>query len=270
MPKASCRNCADLTGKLEGYVARRVFQDVRVEHGYPYRDPATRPVALPLCETFAPSPEKAPTRLVPVRDYPGMLVLLNHQPAGILQGRDPNAGSHGVPFVRQITGDERVKSLEARGIRALHYRELQPDLFARFIAKVALGVAVAVYGLDGFLNAVSDVILRRDTNPYHWVGGTTPGMSEFPPPSGAMVLHRVLAYRRDLGDVPHLLVQLQLCTHLDAPFYTVVVGKMTAEGVEQSERWPHLARALPWSVAPAYLPSGASLNWDPFSLARGD
>jgi HNH endonuclease len=233
LPKASCLKCAKLINNLEGYAGRHVFQDIRIEYGFPTRRPKERPTHLPLRESFSPSPETAPIRLVPTKDYPGALILITPEPAGILLGHPPEKKvTGGNIFVRQITGRERVDRLSRRGISAKIYREFQPDLILRLIAKIALGFAVAGYGLSGFDATVRDAILRRDTNAHYWVGGTTQDMDQFPPPSTPMVLHRVVSYMREIEGVPYLLIQLQLFAFLNTPIYTVVVGKLTETGLK--------------------------------------
>ena len=176
MPKASCLRCAKATAKLEGYAARRIFLDIRIEHGFPTRRPKERPTHLPLIESFLPSPERAPIRLVPAKDYPGMLMLPVLQPPGIVRGRGANVGSKGTIFIANITSDDRQERLKEKGIAGKMYREIRPDYFLRFLAKIATGFAVAALGLDGFVSTVANVILRhddvmrRDTNPFFWAG----------------------------------------------------------------------------------------------------
>jgi hypothetical protein len=96
---------------------------------------------------------------------------MQQEPAGILLGHSPDQGTKGIPFIREITGRDRVEALTAQGIKALTaqgvdakiYREIKPDLIARLYAKIALGFAVVGPGLEGFESRVLDVILRRDT-----------------------------------------------------------------------------------------------------------
>jgi len=233
LPKASCDECARPIGKLEGYVARHVFQDVRIEFGLPTRRPKERPTQLPLRESFSPSPQLAPIRLVPTKDYPGMLLLTVHEPAGILMGRSPETGAKGYPFVRFVGGQERVEQLKAKGIASKLYREFQPDLFLRVATKMALGFAVAGYGLESFEPTVGDVILRRGSNPYYWIGGVTKEIDEFPPPISKRILHRIVGYRRDIAGMPYLVIQLQLFAFLGTPMYAAVVGKLTQAGLSK-------------------------------------
>lgn len=233
LPKASCRKCAEPIKKLEGYAGRQIFQDVRIEHGFPTRRPQERPTHLPLRASFSPSPDLAPIRLIPTKEYPGMLLLPIHEPAGIFLGRSPEMGGRAQMFVRQITGRDRIDRLSKQGIEPLIYREIKPDLLLRLIAKVALGFAVEGYGLDSFDATVRDIILRRDTNPYYWAGGITLDMDEFPPPSGNSVLHRFVGYTREIAGVQYLVIQLQLFAYLGAPIYAVVVGKLTETGLKK-------------------------------------
>jgi hypothetical protein len=234
LPKASCRKCAKAINKgFEGYAGRHIFQNVRVEHGFPTRHPKERPDKFPLRESFSPSPELAPVRLVPTNEYPGSLILMNPEPAGVLLGHSPDQETKIIPFVRQITGRDRIEALKARGIKALVYREIRPDRIARLYAKIALGFAVAGPGLQSFEPVILDAILREDSNPFYWVGGTTQDMYKFPPPKGPLLLHRVIFYMHEIERIPHLLSQIQLFAYLDAPIFTIVVGKLTKTGMNE-------------------------------------
>ncbi len=234
LPKASCKHCAKKTGTLEGYIGRHIFQDVRIEFNLPTRRPKERPTHLPLRETFSPSPQEAPIRLIPTKEYPGLLILLTHEPPGILVGRPPEHGGTALPFVREITGRDRVENLKGQNIEAKYYRELKPDLVLRFLAKVALGIAVASCGVDGFTPFIRPLVLTREGNAAHWIGGTTKRMYEFPPPiSRQPLLHRVVAFRHDIGLKAHLLVQIQLFAFLGTPIYTAVVGRLTQNGINR-------------------------------------
>ena len=234
LPKASCKECAKKTGTLEGYIGRHIFQDVRIEFNLPTRRPKERPTHLPLREGFSPSPAEAPIRLIPTKDYPGSLLLFIHEPPGILSGHPPDKPGTIQPFICQITDRDRVENLKKQNIEAKIYREIQPDLILRFLAKMALGVAVVACGLDGFIPFIRPLILTRDGNASHWIGGTTKQMDEFPPPiSKEPLAHRVVAFRRDIGLEAHLLVQIQLFAFLGAPIYTAVVGRLTPNGINR-------------------------------------
>jgi hypothetical protein len=234
LPKASCPTCATETARLEGYAGRQVFQDVRIQHGFPTRRPKERPTHLPLRESFSPSPKEAPIRLVPAKDYPGMLMLVNPEPAGIILGRPANWVGPSYLSIHQITGPDQVNRLKEQGIEARLYRELKPTLVLRMIIKIAMGFAVATYGLAGFRPAVRGVILGRDGNPHYWAGGTTAGMAEFPAPIGPITLHRAAVFPKEVGGLPYLAVQLQLFTYLNTPIYTVVVGHLTKAGLDKA------------------------------------
>lgn len=219
LPKASCQRCAKETARMEGYCARQIFQDVRLKHGLQTRRPKERPTHLPILNTFEPSPEAAIPVLVPVKEHPGYLLLVTPAPPGILVGREPNAPTPFIPFIRRISDDGSGKEKL--------YREIKPDPVLRMIAKIALGFAASVFDADSFITTVRDVILGTDPHISYWVGGTTREMDEFPPPNGnGVVGHRSVAYHQDISGEPHLLVQVQLFAYLNTPIFTVVVGKI--------------------------------------------
>lgn len=232
LPKASCDDCANITKRFEQHVGRRIFHDVRLKHGFRITE---RPSHLPVLESFEPSPESAPARLVPTKNAPGILSLLVPEPPGILTGRAEGSQVRSEFFFAQIS-DGMNDTEEVRrqlGVPGLIYREFQPALFGRFLAKVALGIGVQSCGVDGFNSQLGDVIIRGDRDPFHWVGGTTAEMSEMPDPTSGMVLHRVVAFGEEIGNIAHLVVQLQLLTYLATPIYTVVLGELFDEGADR-------------------------------------
>lgn len=234
LPKASCLSCADVTKKIEQYTGRNVFQDVRIEHKFPTRNPKERPVELPLRESFSPTPEAAPIRLVPTKDYPGAVFLVNPEPAGILIGRPLEVGPKVIPFVKTLGGRSRVLRLKKRNIPALLYRELRPEIIMRLIAKISLGFAIASYGHESFNSSlIRNIILSPNIYPYHIIGGTTAEMVEFPPNSSPSALHRVVGFPQFIGDDLYLLYQVQIFAYLGAPIFTIVMGKLTQAGIDK-------------------------------------
>ncbi len=64
----------------------------------------------------------------------------------------------------------------------------EPKTFARVLAKIALGVAVAYFGSDGFVPTVRNLILKNPDECGYWVGGFAGTERESPP---SEVLHSV-------------------------------------------------------------------------------
>jgi hypothetical protein len=234
LPKASCLKCADATKRLEGYAGRHIFQDVRIEHGFPTRNPKERPTHLPLRKSIFPTPKDAPIRLLPTTAYSGALILTVHEPAGIILGKEPGARTEVRPFILPITDATRVANLEKQGIPVYHYREIKPDLILRLIAKIALGYAVASVGLDGFEPAaIRETILQRAVSPFYLVGGSTPAMIHLPNNAERPTPHKVMIFGYGIGRTVYVAAQIQLFAYLNAPIYTVIVGKMTQAGLDK-------------------------------------
>jgi hypothetical protein len=95
--------------------------------------------------------------------------------------------------------------------------------FARMLAKIALGVAVAYFGIDGFTPTVRSLILRNPDECGHWIGGFA-GTDKVTPPSSK--LHKILLRRpQHLKPGDFLIVEIQLFAQYGGPNNYVVVGK---------------------------------------------
>jgi hypothetical protein len=232
LPKASCKDCADITKALEGYVGRNVFQDVRIEHNFPTRNPKERPTELPVY-TSVNDPQKAQAILIPTKDYPGTVMLLHPEPPGILLDRAPNTPFAIKPWITTIAPPERTQRLTAERGRTLHLKKLEFDKFGRLIMKVALGFAVSIYGLDCFdAKDARRIILKQEPDVHRWVGGTTKEMREVVRQPGH--IHLATVYPQEIRGVPYLMAQISLFSYLCTPVFTAVLGKLTQAGIERA------------------------------------
>lgn len=228
--KASCDACAKLTMHMERYAGRSIFLGVRLKHGFRITEP---PSHMPMIEGLSPSPEKAPQILVPTKNVPGTLLLLNPEPAGIFTDRPLGAKFNAEIFFRYILdGVNDTPEIRAGlGYPSNMYHEIKIDFIARLIAKIALGFGVAWCGHDGFSSTITNIVLGHDVSDWpHWIGGTTEAMVDFPPPSGANVLHKVGCFTEQIKGTWYLVVQIQLLSYLGTPIYTAVVGELNDLG----------------------------------------
>lgn len=95
---------------------------------------------------------------------------------------------------------------------------VNPTLFARFLAKITHGYAVAHLGMDGFRPYLPPIILMDTEDPFRYVGG----YSEPPPNSEA--LHQVTQGYAELNGTKFVLIRMRLFALLGAPEYLVVAG----------------------------------------------
>jgi len=111
----------------------------------------------------------------------------------------------------------------------------RPDIFARFLAKLAHCFAVAQFGVNGFKHALPPIILGTDKNAGWLVGGGIPPAKIPELPAGRTSLPDAHELRFAIyGDEHHdlLVAEMRLCTFTGAPGYRVVVGEPTQKTID--------------------------------------
>ena len=227
--KASCSQCADETSRLERYLARSIFWELRVHAGAPTRRqfPDELPTNIMIGDAMI-------RKVVPVPDHPFFLLAPVWMPAGIVRGVQPAptfefASAHLYYFVP----DNLRESL---GLAAHETAEVLPQLageidysiFARALAKIAYCQAVANIGFGEFRSLVTtDIILGRYPNvPLYFVGSR---IGDPPPPLSDNVLHAIDVSFLTTDRIKLIRVGLRLFASSGAgrnglPSYEVVVG----------------------------------------------
>jgi hypothetical protein len=187
--EASCRSCEAVTSRIELYLARHIFYELRSHAGAPSR--RKLPAELPAKVSVR---DKESTVDFAVKDHPFALMLPIWHFPGVIRQVQPSSDFTTVAV-------RAYNFLPANLREALGLPEDAPDpmihvgpgaidnvLFARALVKIAYCNAVAKYGLDGFRHLVApDIILGR----YTWVPyfvGSEPGD---PPPPNPGVRHLV-------------------------------------------------------------------------------
>lgn len=244
LPKASCTRCADFTKSIEGYVARTIFRDVRIEHNFPTRNPHDRPTELPIYTSIS-DVENAKPHLVPVKDYPGYLTIMCSEPAGILMGKAPNSKFTAIPFVKAIHPPERVEKLKIEGARRFHLSKFDFSKFNRFIMKISLCATAVEYELDMLdLEVARRIVLKEEPDTHRWVGGVLSSM-DAKLGNAPHQMHDVFLNRVDINHIPYLCCQVSLFSYLGVPNFIAVVGPLTPAGVA---RWMELGGGDAYSV----------------------
>jgi hypothetical protein len=224
--KASCETCAGITSGFEMAVLRKTFGTTRTALDFPSRRKKGRPRELPLSIERG---GKTETVYLPVKDYPAVIGMPHFEAPAYLDGRsDERLRTVGFTGV-QIGGPNfkyigRRLSAQSVGFTA----KFEPvGAFARMLAKIAYGCAVAALGCD--LSRFEDVyvlpvILGKSDDIGRWIGGV--GNDQPPPESD---LHYVKFYVND-GD---LRVHVRLFARFNAPEYVVVVGRTPHRAVTE-------------------------------------
>jgi hypothetical protein len=94
-------------------------------------------------------------------------------------------------------------------------------MFARMLAKIALGVAVARFGLNAFEPTVRNFILNNPNECGYWVGGFS-GTQRV---ESGYWGHRIHTYTKQAGADTFIVVEIQLFAEFVAPSNYVVVGR---------------------------------------------
>src|SRR5215218_10379403 len=145
LAEASCGGCADVTSAFEMAVLRKTFGTTRTALDFPSRRKKERPKELPLS---IEREGQAETVSLPVTDYPATIGMPHFAAPAYFDGRHDHrlrtVGFTGVqvggPSIEDIGG-----SLSAQ--RVSFTATFQPvGAFARLLAKIAYGCAVAAVG----------------------------------------------------------------------------------------------------------------------------
>jgi hypothetical protein len=214
--KATCERCQKITSQLERHISREHFIAVRTVGQFPTYHPKNRPTELPLTVETHSGSETIP--LTP-EDHPAPIVLLRLAvPTFLTTGP--------IPTIPQVLGGKvfartaKVEKLQ-RDLGASRFGVPLPDpaVYARFLAKVALGFAVGCVGLDSFHEIfIRAGILGQSEDIAHWVG-CVPSES-FTKGTVKGELHELVAVRQ--GTL--LQVGVRLFSAFASPEYRIVVG----------------------------------------------
>jgi hypothetical protein len=198
--RASCRDCERIINPVDTHLARSVYGQFRIHANVQTRNPKDRPTTLPANVVIGG--EERSVHL-PIADHPYALGLPIWGEPGFLRSAPIDA-----PFPETLwhvyhwTPDNLRKTLglaEHEDFRVWQAGRVNPELFARGIAKIAYCHAVLRLGLDGFRRlALPELILGKFSAVSYFVGVP---MSDPPPPVAASVLHAVNF--SDLQGIPH-------------------------------------------------------------------
>lgn len=212
LPKASCRECAAITGKDEARVLRGGLRAARQVLEYPSRSPKG-PERLPL---FCVNDDEDSQLLVDIEHYPILLQLPRY--AGPLLVQLPgHLTTPESPWAQMLRLDPAVLHDEY-GIRSCAVSCIDAHAFARMLAKVAHGLAVAELGRGGFVPYLPPVILGNDPQFLKFVGS----VQEAEPATTESFAMNLATF----GEAPNRVItaQLRLFADRGAPGYRIIVG----------------------------------------------
>ena len=215
---ASCESCRKITEDIERKCLIGMMDPAREKLGLKRKD---RLNAKTLANLELVNGEKE-DRYVTWDSVPGPMILPSFYTAGFFAGRK---------FYNHLPCDHKIiithpasafleKNVKGVGVSIIS----NPKLFAQMLSKIALGLAVAYYGLEKIKPLVRDIILKDGTGYGYYVGGYAEKKREEPKMES---LHKatfgIVKKPGQSGDF--LIVDIRLFAEYDSPTNYVVVGR---------------------------------------------
>ncbi len=217
--EASCKKCAKVTSGFERGVLRKFFILVRTKLGLPTYHPKNRPKTFPFLVTIG---GKEKVLEVPVSDCPTLFMMPLLGKPGYIR-KDTQVKGMVVSGMSLHGKESELREFKAKyNIESISYtRELRTS-FARVLAKIAYGMAVAKYGLDMIEEAyVLPCILDPKNDVGQWVG------CEAPHESPALLQREQYFHRIDiLINKSEVGARVRLFANYQTPEYLVIVGRL--------------------------------------------
>ena len=227
---ASCVECAKITRDLEMHVAHNIFGHHRIHSGIQTRNPKKRPTELPLIIVRESAEERIELPIedhpyflsLPVWDRPG--IVRNISPSNEFSGLTSHVYSYAPNNIGETLGIPTCGSLNIRPVSVA----INPEIFARVLAKISYCQLVARLGLDGFRPlAIVDVILGKYSCVPYFVGSYIDG--PLPPPAEKKYLHTVENVDAVISGKRLWLTVIRLFANSGTkengmPIYTVITG----------------------------------------------
>lgn len=217
LPKASCKRCSKITGKLEGHCFRGTLRAFRVQNQLAGRRAKEMPQKLPL--TIVRYDGRIETKELPKAEYPAMLIMpkLIEVPT-ILTGQLPNPNKT-IDAWGHMSNVDLIDTYKESRIGYVPYHS---GRWLRMLAKIAHSYAVAKGGINGFKPLLPKLIKDFESAPTHYIGCLGD-----PLPPKEETLHRLdlIKYKAN-NSRKYLIVNLRLFANFGAPQYHIVVGEL--------------------------------------------
>lgn len=186
LQKASCDDCAKLTGKIEGYNTQKLglFGPTRYVHKMRSRKRSKWPKALPVTAKDIDGPEI--TFDVPISEYPATFTVPILPPAryfteAVDDGRPVEKGSWWTWYQKGRLLELARKHGFKDGVQ-FTTNEVNTSKFSQMLAKIGHLAAVAHYGVDGFSPMAIDLALGRSES-INFLVGCNEAWEPQPPPA---------------------------------------------------------------------------------------
>ena len=223
LPKSSCMDCAErINSQIEQPILRSDWGNFRIKHECPTRNKnKVRPSNVELCK-----PDGFPME-IPIREYSTIVPLYDFNEARIWSRVPARENDFTMSVLASSNEEVAMQSTRYAEWDQAHRFVAKPYSFARWIAKIGYGYAIAELGDRTFVPIVTNTILGDSEDVFALVGGArSPHTGSL---SGTYKLKtsfqiKVLVRRCGMRLVGLLIVRVQLLEPLAIPSYHAVVG----------------------------------------------
>lgn len=219
LPHSSCTGCQrTINQEIETPVAKKEWGDLRVRMGWPSQT-KKRPIEWKV----KLKRKDGSTFKIHPKDYSTPVPLYLFGVARILEGGAKGLGDDKRWTVQILTDHAAEMNMKSKFPEwdEAHRIGMYPDRFARLLAKIAHGYAVAEWGYGSFTPYLPDLILGRSNDHYYLVGGD----SKIEAPIPAAGNYQLRLGLQTLNSTTGLLiVDIRLIAPAHGPRYHVVVG----------------------------------------------
>lgn len=229
IPRGSCNDCQERIHIFETHCMRSTLLQPRLASGL-HRHPHEAPNLFPV--TFTDWTDRKRTAHVSSEEFPVLWIMPVLETPGILSGSAPEESSLGMLTIQQSDDkDARFQRLLALpGVKSVSIgtEPVRVDWFARWLAKIAFGFAVACIGLDAIRHSEVRSLIREGSGRYGYLVG---GLNQLRLPSHEYCLRRadqdllcVVLSDIVFGGRVWWVVKMRLLGRLQTPDYMVVLG----------------------------------------------
>lgn len=216
LQKATCERCRLITSKIEDECLRRMMDYARARLGLKRKDRSKAVMEMKLHRPDGTTER----RDVDPGEVLGPVIIPSYYEAGALTDK---------PFTDIAPCDYKIIVVApARGSIRNEPADVSVELsadskkFAQMLAKIALGMAVARFGITGFMPTVRNFILNNPNEYGHWVGGFA-GTQRYEPP--VTELHSALVQTKQVSAGTFIIVEIRLFAAYGGPTNYVIVGR---------------------------------------------
>jgi len=174
-------------------------------------------------------------RNVPKGQHTSFVGLMRFKQPGFLRGVSPSVTDGDWFADHWYNNPTELGPTNPNNAKAVYVESVfTPIIFAKLIAKMAHGLAVFRYGVDGFDPFLTDLILGKDfQHPFYFIGTEDNIPPKDPLPWNANI-HLLTTTKTISGTIlragDHLIVvRVRIFADLGAPVYKAIVGKHRVE-----------------------------------------